>query len=180
MNFTPISDLSLTETLRSGLPLYRIPEIKTKGPQAFFVKKVCRNTERFIFCLNDFWNFQILSSPSVKTTFIADVFVVIFVWATFLGLFVFSSDAEVYSEPFQTYFKHKMEVFTKIAIDYFDKKLHLWCSIGGVSNFTVLDTDLPHFLHRINTSGPKIRPVLKKFIFIFHKVENVKSWYCRK
>ena len=88
---------------------------------------------------------------------------------------MFSSDAEAYPEPLQTYFKHKMEVFTKIAIDYFDKKFHLWCLIGGVSNFTTLEPHLPHFLHRINTSGPKIRPVLKKFIFIFHKVENVKS-----
>ena len=71
---------------------------------------------------------------------------------TFLGLFVFSSD----SEPFQTYFKYKMEAFLKIATDYFDKKLHLWCLIGGVSNFTAPDPHLPHFLDRINTSGPKI------------------------
>ena len=131
----------------------------------FFVKKV----NDF---LNDFWNFQILSPPSVKTTFIADFFVVIFVSATFLGLFVFSSDAEAYSEPFQTYFKHKMKVFTKIAIDYFDKKLHLWCLIRGVSTFTAPEPHLPHFLHRITTSGPKIRPVLKKFR---ENVENVKS-----
>ena len=59
-----------------------------------------------------------------------------------------------------------MELFTKIAIDYFGKKFHLVYLIGRVSKFTAPDPRPPYFLLRINTSGLKIRPELKKFIFI--------------
>ena len=72
-------------------------------------------------------------------------------------------------EPFQTCFKHKMEAFTKTAIDYFGKKLYIMYLIGGVSKFTTPDPQPPYFLHRINTFGPKIRPGLKKFILYISK-----------
>ena len=62
--------------------------------------------------------------------------------------FVFSSDAESYSEPFETYFKHKMELFEKIAIGYFGKKLHLRCLIGDISTYRSLDP----WPSRVNTS----------------------------
>ena len=52
------------------------------------------------------------------------------------SLFVFSSVAELYSELFQTYFKHKMKLFAKIATGYFGKKLYLRCLIGDVSTYT--------------------------------------------
>ena len=43
---------------------------------------------------------------------------------------------------------------------------------GGISKFTVLG---PHtFLHRIKTSGAKIRPALKKS-YLFHELEDMKS-----
>ena len=36
------------------------------------------------------------------------------------------------------------------------------------------------FLHRINSSGVKIRPVLKKNSwYLFHEVDNAASLYCR-
>ena len=33
------------------------------------------------------------------------------------------------------------------------------------------------FLQRVNTSGVKIRPVLKNWWYLFQNVENVKNWY---
>ena len=73
--------------------------------------KVCQR-KWLIFGQNDFWISQILPVPWLKTDFIADGFIVIFVWANFLfAWFVFSSDTEAYSEPFQTYFKHKIELY---------------------------------------------------------------------
>ena len=47
---------------------------------------------------------------------------------------------------------------------------------SAISKFTV--PGLYTFLHRINTFGIKIQPVLKNSWYWFYKVENVKSWYC--
>ena len=60
-----------------------------------------------------------------------------------------------------------MEVFTKTALDYFGKELHLMYLIANVPKFTATDPRPPYFLHKVNTSGPKIRPEFKKsMIFI--------------
>ena len=49
------------------------------------------------------------------------------------------------------------------------------CKGEVTSKFTVSSPLGPHtFLHRINFSSVKIRPVLKNS-YLFHKVENVKS-----
>ena len=106
----------------------------------FFEKMSAQYWKWLILYLNDFWNFQILSAPSLKTTYLhrrhfCSNFCV--GYFPFRLLSVFSNDAEAYSEPFQTYFKHKMEIFTKIAIDCFGKKLHLIYLIGHLSKFTV-------------------------------------------
>ena len=87
-----------------------------------------------------------------------DVFLVIFVRVIFLFAWkiMFLSDAEAYSEPFQRYFKHKMELLAKIAIGYFGKKLHLRCLIGDASRYMSLDPRPPYCWHRVNTYWLKI------------------------
>ena len=45
-----------------------------------------------------------------------------------------------------------------------------------MSKFTTPRTlGLHAFLHAINTSGVKMRPILKKLRYLFHKAENLKS-----
>ena len=78
-------------------------------------------------------------------------------------MLVLSSDAESYSEPFQTYFKHEMELFKKIATGFFDKKLHLRCLIGDVSTYTSSDPRPPYCWHRENTSWVKINHLSANF-----------------
>ena len=49
------------------------------------------------------------------------------------------------------------------------------CKSEGISKFTASDLLDPHtFLHKLNTSRVKIRPVLKKFIFIFQSRDREK------
>ena len=132
------------------LSLYRIPETKTNWPKAFLGKKVCRNTENHLsFVQVIFWNFQILPAVWLKNNL-----------HRFRGIFCvshfpFLPDAETYSEPFETYFKHKMVLFAKIAIDYFGKKLHLRCLIGNVSRYTSPDPRFPYCWRRVNSSWLK-------------------------
>ena len=116
-----------------------------------------------ISCLSDFWNFQNLPALSLKNNlhrrrFRSDCCVSHFPFRLKDWKIVFSSDAEAYSKPFQTYLKHKMELFAKIAIGYFDKKLCLRCLIGDSSDSSVtsLDPGPPYCWHSVNTSWLKI------------------------
>ena len=45
-----------------------------------------------------------------------------------------------------------------------------------MSKFTALSAPILSYI-RINTLGVKIRSTLNKSWYLFHKVENAKSWY---
>ena len=67
------------------------------------------------------------------------------------------------------------DVFAKIMLDMLFNETSRYIRIYSPSPWPSL---LPFFLHRINTLRVNIRLVLKKSWYSFHKVEDVKSWYC--
>ena len=117
------------------LSLYRILKLKWIDRRHFLGKRSVVILKIIYFCLKII-NFQILPALSLKNnlhrrSFRSNFYVNHFPFCL-KDCLCFQKVQKTYSEPFQTYFKYKMELFAKIAIGYFGKKLHLRCLIGNV------------------------------------------------
>ena len=89
---------------------------------------------------------------------------------------------EKYKSSVNVKYKSQTSVFSKVFVPFHFLMSFLIRLVGVVGWYIQLHGTRPlgphTFLHRINTSRVKIRPIIKNLWNLFHKVEYVKSWYC--